>query len=82
MAEVLKHHKARKRFGQNFLNDDYWIQKIADAVVRSKDRKLLKSDRVRPLSPDSLSRVPLTFSALKLTANLAAWRVRSFLQPR
>ena len=32
MAEVLKHHKARKRFGQNFLNDDFWINKIAEAV--------------------------------------------------
>lgn len=32
MADVLKHHHARKRFGQNFLVDDFWIGKIAEAI--------------------------------------------------
>ena len=45
MAEVLKHHKARKRFGQNFLNDDFWINKIAEAVIRRKVRRSSKSGR-------------------------------------
>lgn len=30
--EKLHGHKARKRFGQNFLNDDYWIEKIASSI--------------------------------------------------
>ena len=41
MAEVLKHHKARKRFGQNFLNDDFWINKIAEAVDPKEGQKII-----------------------------------------
>ena len=47
MAEVLKHHKARKRFGQNFLNDDFWINKIAEAVDPKEAKRSLRSDRDR-----------------------------------
>lgn len=32
MSDTLHGHKARKRFGQNFLNDDYWIEKIASSI--------------------------------------------------
>lgn len=32
MPTKLPQHKARKRFGQNFLNNDFWIEKIADAI--------------------------------------------------
>ena len=42
MAEVLKHHKARKRFGQNFLNDDFWINKIAEAVDPKEGQKIIE----------------------------------------
>ena len=30
--ERLEGHKARKRFGQNFLHDEHWIRRIAAAV--------------------------------------------------
>lgn len=42
MAEVLKHHKARKRFGQNFLNDDFWINKIAEAVNAKPGQRIIE----------------------------------------
>ena len=30
--QMMEGHKARKRFGQNFLKDEYWIGRIAKAV--------------------------------------------------
>jgi 16S rRNA (adenine1518-N6/adenine1519-N6)-dimethyltransferase len=30
-------HKARKRFGQNFLNDDYVIDQIVSAIAPNND---------------------------------------------
>ena len=30
--QMLEGHRARKRFGQNFLHDEYWISRIARAV--------------------------------------------------
>ena len=32
MGTSLDGHKARKRFGQNFLVDSFWIDKLARAV--------------------------------------------------
>ena len=31
-SEGLQGHRARKRFGQNFLHDRHWIERIAKAV--------------------------------------------------
>lgn len=39
MQQGLQGHKARKRFGQNFLHDAHWIGRIARAVdARHGDR--------------------------------------------
>ena len=32
MQNGLEGHKARKRFGQNFLHDEYWIGRIIAAI--------------------------------------------------
>ena len=62
MAEVLKHHKARKRFGQNFLNDDFWINKIAEAVDPKEGQTIIE------IGPGQAA--PSTSIALKLIETL------------
>ena len=62
MAEVLKHHKARKRFGKNFLNDDFWINKIAEAVNANPGQRIIEIGQGRSASTRELfSRAAYTF---------------------
>lgn len=83
MAEVLKHHKARKRFGQNFLNDDYWIQKIADAVDPQQGQKIIEIGPGQAALTRQLIAGASHIFCVEIDRDLAAWAaLRSFLQPR
>ncbi len=42
MALILKSHKAKKNFGQNFLHDDFWIEKIASAVDAKPGQNIIE----------------------------------------
>ncbi len=48
-------HKARKRFGQNFLNDPYIIDGIVSAINLNRVKTWLRSVRVWARSPNLLA---------------------------
>ena len=48
-------HKARKRFGQNFLHDAGVIDRILRAINAKAGERLLKSARARVPSPKAFS---------------------------
>lgn len=73
MAEVLKHHKARKRFGQNFLNDDYWIQKIADAVGPQQGQKIIEIGPGQAALTRQLIAGASHIFCVEIDRDLAAW---------
>ena len=73
MAEVLKHHKARKRFGQNFLNDDYWIQKIADAVDPQQGQKIIEIGPGQAALTRQLIAGASHIFCVEIDRDLAAW---------
>ena len=51
MQQGLEGHKARKRFGQNFLHDAHWIGRIARAVDPRPGERIIE---IGPRSPASL----------------------------
>lgn len=67
MQEILHGHKARKRFGQNFLKDDYWIEKIAASIQPEPGQNIIEIGRDRPHLPGSLLPGPVIFPAWKST---------------
>lgn len=78
MAELLKHHHARKRFGQNFLIDDFWIRKIADAVHP------LEGQRIVEIGPGQASLTRLLIKdahhidCVEIDRDLASWLRKTF----
>ena len=42
MVQKLEGHHARKRFGQNFLNDPHWIGKIVDSIDPQPEQVLIE----------------------------------------
>lgn len=73
MAEVLKHHKARKRFGQNFLNDDFWINKIADAVNAKPGQRIVEIGPGQAALTRELIATAGHISCVEIDRDLAAW---------
>lgn len=73
MAEVLKHHKARKRFGQNFLNDDFWINKIAEAVNAKPGQRIVEIGPGQAALTRELITAAGHISCVEIDRDLAAW---------
>lgn len=73
MAEVLKHHKARKRFGQNFLNDDFWINKIAEAVDPKEGQKIIEIGPGQAALTKELIAGAKRIYCVEIDRDLAAW---------
>lgn len=73
MAEVLKHHKARKRFGQNFLNDDFWINKIAEAVDPKEGQKIIEIGPGQAALTKELIAGAKHIYCVEIDRDLAAW---------
>lgn len=73
MAEVLKSHKARKRFGQNFLNDDFWINKIAEAVAPEKGQKIIEIGPGQAALTKELIAGAGHIFCVEIDRDLAAW---------
>ena len=73
MQQGLQGHKARKRFGQNFLHDAHWIGRIARAVDARH------GDRIIEIGPGqaALTRELIGdcghISAVEIDRDLAAW---------
>lgn len=76
--EGLQGHRARKRFGQNFLHDRHWIERIAQAV------NAVPGDDVVEIGPGqaALTRELMAAAgkvrAVEIDRDLAAWLKQSF----
>lgn len=80
MAQVLKHHKARKRFGQNFLNDDYWIEKIAEAVHAAPGEKIVEIGPGQAALTRLLIEAASHIYCVEIDRDLAAWLRTQFTE--
>lgn len=73
MQQGLQGHKARKRFGQNFLHDVHWIERIARAVdARHGDRIIEIGPGQAALTRELVSDCG-HISAVEIDRDLAAW---------
>ena len=77
-SEGLQGHRARKRFGQNFLHDRHWIERIAKAVNATE------GDDIVEIGPGqaALTRELITGAgkvrAVEIDRDLAAWLKETF----
>lgn len=73
MAEILKNHKAKKRFGQNFLNSDFWIEKIAAAVSAQNGQSIVEIGPGQAALTRELIASAGHISCIEIDRDLATW---------
>ncbi len=78
MATVLRNHKAKKRFGQNFLKEDFWIEKIASAIDAKPGQKIIEIGPGQAALTRLLIRDCGRISCVEIDRDLAGWLKRQF----
>lgn len=73
MQEILHGHKARKRFGQNFLKDDYWIEKIASSIQPEPGQNIIEIGPGQAALTRKLIARADHVSCVEIDKDLAAW---------
>ncbi len=71
-------HRARKRFGQNFLHDRHVIQRIVDALAPRPEDRLVEIGPGQGAITAPLLESGATLDAIELDRDLAAWLTRQF----
>ena len=80
MIDKLPGHKARKRFGQNFLSDPYWIGKIADAIGARPEEAIVEIGPGQAALTRELIDSAKHISCVEIDRDLAAWLRTKFLE--
>lgn len=73
MGDSLEGHKARKRFGQNFLVDSFWIDKLAHAVGAKPGDDILEIGPGKAALTRRLLEGAGKVRAVEIDRDLAAW---------
>ena len=73
MSERLAGHRARKRFGQNFLHDAHWIGRIVAAIDPQPGQALVEIGPGQAALTRELIRAAGHASAVEIDRDLAAW---------
>lgn len=73
MEQGLQGHKARKRFGQNFLHDVHWIARIAKAVNAAPGQAVIEIGPGQAALTRKLIGQAGHVSAVEIDRDLAAW---------
>jgi 16S rRNA (adenine1518-N6/adenine1519-N6)-dimethyltransferase len=73
MQERLEGHKARKRFGQNFLHDAHWIGRIANAVSAEPSQAIVEIGPGQAALTRELVGAAGHIRAVEIDRDLAAW---------
>lgn len=69
----LQGHKARKRFGQNFLHDEHWIRRIAEAVDAKEGDNIVEIGPGQAALTRQLIAGAKRVRAVEIDRDLAAW---------
>jgi 16S rRNA (adenine1518-N6/adenine1519-N6)-dimethyltransferase len=73
MSERLEGHRARKRFGQNFLHDAHWIGRIVAAIDPLPGQTIVEIGPGQAALTRELVRAAGRVSAVEIDRDLAAW---------
>lgn len=80
MSHRLEGHKARKRFGQNFLHDVHWIARIVAAIDPRPGQAIIEIGPGQAALTRELIKAAGHVSAVEIDRDLAAW-LRSEFAP-
>lgn len=69
----LQGHKARKRFGQNFLHDVHWIERIAKSINAAHGQNIVEIGPGQAALTRELIAAAGHVSAVEIDRDLAAW---------
>lgn len=77
-SEGLQGHRARKRFGQNFLHDRHWIERIAKAVNATEGDDIVEIGPGQAALTRELIAGAGKVRAVEIDRDLAAWLKETF----
>ncbi len=77
-SEGLQGHRARKRFGQNFLHDRHWIERIAKAVNATEGDDIVEIGPGQAALTRELIGGAGKVRAVEIDRDLAAWLKETF----
>lgn len=77
-SEGLQGHRARKRFGQNFLHDCHWIERIAKAVNATEGDDIVEIGPGQAALTRELIAGAGKVRAVEIDRDLAAWLKETF----
>lgn len=77
-SEGLQGHRARKRFGQNFLHDRHWIERIAKAVNATEGDDIVEIGPGQAALTRELIACAGKVRAVEIDRDLAAWLTETF----
>lgn len=77
-SEGLQGHRARKRFGQNFLHDRHWIERIAKAVNATEGDDIVEIGPGQAALTRELIAGAGEVRAVEIDRDLAAWLKETF----
>lgn len=77
-SEGLQGHRARKRFGQNFLHDRHWIERIAKAVNATEGDDIVEIGPGQAALTRELIACAGKVRAVEIDRDLAAWLKETF----
>lgn len=77
-SEGLQGHRARKRFGQNFLHDRHWIKRIAKAVNATEGDDIVEIGPGQAALTRELIAGAGKVRAVEIDRDLAAWLKETF----
>ncbi|MEG0820610.1 MAG: 16S rRNA (adenine(1518)-N(6)/adenine(1519)-N(6))-dimethyltransferase RsmA [Burkholderiaceae bacterium] len=80
MSEKLEGHRARKRFGQNFLHDIHWIARIVAAIDPRPGQNLIEIGPGQAALTRELIKGAGHVSAVEIDRDLAAWLRTQFTE--
>ena len=69
----IENHHARKRFGQNFLVDDFWICKLSDAISATADDNIIEIGPGKAALTQKLLEKVSHLRVVEIDRDLAAW---------
>lgn len=77
-SKGLQGHRARKRFGQNFLHDRHWIERIAKAVNATEGDDIVEIGPGQAALTRELIACAGKVRAVEIDRDLAAWLTETF----
>ncbi len=78
MHNGLVGHRARKRFGQNFLHDEHWINRIAHTIDPQKGDTLVEIGPGQAALTRKMMQAIGHVTAVEIARDLAAWLKETF----